>query len=139
MTIESSTQNAICVTVATSRYTVQRDQLQHEGSGGEVASFVMITDGKTTTISGFGHLLETFIRTKQLSSYSGHNENVAVLSDDNYAQAKLKLMHFDQSFENMPYDASKLKCILLSFSDIQICIVYFINSFRDKKNEPDMH
>ena len=114
-TIESSTWNAIRVTIATSRYTVRRDRLQNDGSAGEVASFVMITDCKTTTVSGFGHLIETFIHMKQLSGYSGHNKNVAVLADDNYGQAKLKLMRFDQSFENMPYDASKRKCILLAF------------------------
>ena len=71
----------------------------------------MITDGKTTTVSGFGHLLETFIRSKQLSGYAGQNENVAVLSDDNYATSNLKLMCFDQTFENMPYDASKHKYV----------------------------
>ena len=97
-TIESSAQNAIRVTIATSRYTCHRNQLQAAASSsGEVASFMMITDGKTTTVSGFGHLIDTFIHTKQLSGYCGQNKNVAILSDENYGTAKLKLMCFDQT------------------------------------------
>ena len=69
----------------------------------------MITNGNTTTVARFGHLIDMFIRTKQLSGYPGQNDNIAVLSDDNYSTSTLKLMHFDQTFENMPYDASKCK------------------------------
>ena len=76
----------------------------------------MITDGKTTTVSGFGYLIETFICTKQLSGYPGQNENVSLVSDENYRESKLQLMRFDQTFENMPYDASKRKYFSIHFS-----------------------
>ena len=108
-TIESSKWNTVRVTIATSRYMVHRNGVQSDAEAGQVASFIMITDGNTTTVLGFGHLIETFIRTKQLSGYSGQNENVSLVSDENYRDSKLQLMHFDQTFENMPYDASKRK------------------------------
>ena len=107
-TAESSTKSAVRVTVATSRCIVRRNQLQGQDSD-KVSSFVMLSNGEDTVVSGYGYLIDTFIRTKQLSGYPGQNENVSVLSDVDYKESKLKLMRFDQTFDKMPYDASKRK------------------------------
>ena len=110
MTIESSSRSAVRVTTATSWYMQKMKSLTGESDEGEVSSFVGLTDGKTTTVAGFGYLLDNFICTKQLSGYPGERDNVSILSHDNYKDCKLKLMRFGQSFENMPYDASTRKC-----------------------------
>ena len=99
------------MTVATSRCTVKRNDLQGINSD-KVSSFVIVTNGEDTVVSGFGYLLDNFIRTKQLSGYPGQNENVSVLSDEDYQASKLKLMRFDQTFDKMPYDASKRKTLV---------------------------
>ena len=117
-TVESSTKSDVRVTVATSRCTVKRNQLEGKEFD-KVASFVMVTNGEDTTVSGFGYLIDNFIRTKQLSGYPGQNENVSVLADDNYQDSKLKLMRFDQTFDKMPYDASKRKLIWYFFKSIE--------------------
>ena len=107
-TIQSSSRTSIHVTIATARYLVKRNEILGDSSG-QIASFCMVTDGKTTTFGGHGHLIESFITNKQLSGYVGEDENVSKVFDTNYETAKLKLMRFDQSFENMPYDASRRK------------------------------
>ena len=111
-TIESSTKSAVRVTVATSRYRRRRNEIQGNASHDEIASFVMVTDGQTAIVSGFGYLIDNFIRTKQLSGYPGQDANVSVLADDNYGSAKLKLMRFDQTFDKMPYDASQRNALI---------------------------
>ena len=75
----------------------------------------MVTNGEDTIVSGFGYLIDNFIRTKQLSGYPGQTVNVSVLSDENYENATLKLMRFDQTFDKMPYDASKRKIMSLIY------------------------
>ena len=80
----------------------------------------MVADGKNAIVSGFGYLIDNFIRTKQLAGYPGQEENVSVLADANYNEAKLKLMRFDQTFDKMPYDASKRKC------SISCCVCHIL-------------
>ena len=85
----------------------------YDVQGGKISSFCMVTDGKTTMFGGYGNLLENFIKNKQLCGYPGDEHEVSTVFEDNYEKAKLKLMRFDQSFENMPYDASHRKLVLI--------------------------
>ena len=64
----------------------------------------MLNDGKQTTISGFGELFDRFLKTRKLTGYSGEKEDFTHFFDPNYKTAKLRILKFDQTYENMPYD-----------------------------------
>ena len=78
----------------------------------------MVSDGCHSVFGGSGELFEEFLRTRQLKNYAGEGEKLAFITDDNYAESKLKVVRFDQTFDKLPYDASAREYILLVFNKL---------------------
>ena len=110
-TIESSALTAICKAIATVRHIEHRNSLLHANNS-KVGCFSMISDGNQAIFGGKGEMYDEFVKTKMLKNYPGEEEEVAFHTDDDYQDAKLKIIRFDQTFDRLPYDASDRKyCI----------------------------
>ena len=117
-TIESSTKTAVRTTIATSRFTAKRNELDSRRLKGLAGSMIMLSDGEFATVGGHGDLFERFLQTKQLSGYPGEKSPVVSILDDNYTDADLKLMRFDQTYDKLPYDASSRKFEYINYSNM---------------------
>ena len=66
----------------------------------------MISDGYHSVLGGSGEIFEEFLRSRELKNYAGEGEELSFHTDENYSDAKLKVVRFDQTFDKLPYDAS---------------------------------
>ena len=102
-------------TVSAGRYAVKLFDLNKNLSNFCTGSMSMITDGTSTSVAGHGDLFNNFLATKQLTGYIGNNDQISTIFDDNYKNARLKLVRFDQSFQHLSYDVRIRECIIFLF------------------------
>ena len=92
--------------------------------------FVGIDNGYYCTVSGFGPMVDSFIKTGQLADYNGENVFLKFPGDDHYRKALLRYTPFDQCFNfvNTDVDQSEENChpILLNFWGMCRCWDYFV-------------
>ena len=111
-TIDSSKRTAVRVTIATARYLERKQELYSSGCKKSISSMVLINNGDSTTIGGCGEMYDNFLKTKELKCFHENEGDFTSYLDPHYASAKLKVMKFDESYDNMPYDASTRKWLL---------------------------
>ena len=73
-----------------------------------VLMFLIHGDG-STTVGGEGQIMNTYKETGKVTGYPGEGTQLATIFDENYANAPLKLMRFDQTFQKHKKDVSQSK------------------------------
>ena len=69
-------------------------------------SFFMSSNGEQTIVGGCGTLLQNFLDSGNLSGYVGQGQKVSTVDNVDYYAAPIRLLRFDQSFSNLPYDVT---------------------------------
>ena len=60
---------------------------------------------KESLVAGSGPIFDRFLESRQITGYTGKDSPFASFFDDDYDEAPLKIICFDQSFKHLPYDA----------------------------------
>ena len=81
-----------------------------QGENIKSSSLFVIDDGKQTTYSGVGNILDEFNSGQTIKSYSGQGSEPAKFYDVNFDKATLRYMKFDQAYHKvLPYDSRTSK------------------------------
>ena len=76
-------------------------------------AILLIKTGEQCTICGAGTIYEEFKRTGKLINFTGYGEKPKSFYEQNFQEAPLRMINFDQTFYDMPYDCRESKCIVI--------------------------
>ena len=76
---------------------------------GPTGCVVAVESGGQCTISGSGQIFDNFLLTGKIKHHSGYGREPVKFYEENFDKAPYRLMKFDQTFDNMPYDCRKSK------------------------------
>ena len=68
---------------------------------------LLLNTGKQCTISGIGQVFEDFLKTGNISNFTGFGTEPAKSHEQHYQEAPLRIMTFAQTYGNMHYDCSQ--------------------------------
>ena len=102
--LETLLLTAVHSVIATGRYAKKLREANHDSNVGQVSTFALIQDGKNCFVAGMGNIFTNFLITKQLSGYLGQGQPIASVFNNNYEDAVLKILHFDQTFKKQRED-----------------------------------
>ena len=84
------------------------DQLKSIGIKNEPAgAIICVHSGTQYSVSGCGKIFDQFIRTANLTKFTGSNDKPATFYEANFETAPIRLVKFDETFHKMPYDVRK--------------------------------
>ena len=68
---------------------------------------IILDLGNGCRIGGMGNIFDNFIDSKELSGYTGEGSKFASVEDDDYEDAVVQIVRFDQTFKRSCYDVTR--------------------------------
>ena len=121
--IETVSQSAVRHTVASSRFSQKLEELQ--GKDSVSGSITIMSKPNETLVAGHGPIYERFLKTREITGYTGEGSPFSYFFDEEYEDSPLKVVRFDQSFKHLPYDARHRK--YKTFDNEQYISIDFFN------------
>ena len=110
VTIDSSTKSAVRTAVGCARCCEEKEiWLKGDNAAPSGALIFLVLGEKGTTVGGHGDILKTFEETGKVTGYPGEGTALSNMFDENYENAPLKLMRYDQTFKKHKKDVSQSK------------------------------
>ena len=108
--VESSTKSAVRTAVLCGRCCEEKENLVNGENALQTGALIFLVRGEgSTTVGGHGQIFEKFQQTGQVTGYPGEGTPMATMFDQNYDNAPLKLMRYDQTFKKHKKHVNKSK------------------------------
>ena len=135
MLYESAVYSAIHHTIAASRIyekllKLDNVHVSRDPRRNVLGSVVFISNQNKSVISGTGKLFTNFLQNRNVSGYSGQGEVIKFEHDDNYEEASLQVINFEQTFGHLRADlrSGKLNFVIYVFN----LVLFLINEWYQK-------
>ena len=107
---EISVQSAVRSAIAAGRFDEKIAEVKNCSPGMVRGSFFFMGGYDKGIAGGHGQVFRNFLASNQLFGYNVECTTFSDISDPNYNDAKLQIVHFDQTFKHLPYDVVNRKC-----------------------------
>ena len=86
----------------------EKQELLNTPNASTAGALIFLVRGdKGTTVGGHGEILKTFQETGKVTGYPGEGTPLSTMFHENYGNAPLKLLRYDQTFKKYKKDVSQ--------------------------------